>query len=108
MTPADVYRLLARYGQTVTLRRPGTPDVDATIKVRLGGGTPEDLLDDRNAADRSCVVAAADPGLAAWPVPPRGGDYVVIGADRWIVAGVDARPIGDADARWDLTIRGPV
>lgn len=108
MTPGEVYQRLARYGQTVTLRRPGTPDVDATVKAHLRGGTPEDVLDDRNAADRSCTIAAADPGLAAWPVPPRSGDYVVIGADRWIVAGVDARPIGAADARWDLTIRGPV
>ena len=108
MTPAEVYRMLARWGQAVTLRRPGAPDVDATVKAHVRGGTPEDLLDDRHAGERSCVIAAADPGLAAWPVPPAAGDFVVIGADRHLVAGVEPRPIGAADARWDLTLRGPV
>ncbi len=108
MTPAEVYRLLARWGHAVTLRRPGTPDVDATVKAHLRGGAPEDLEADRHVAAKTCVVAAADPGLASWPVPPAAGDQVVIGADRYIVTGVEARPIGAADARWDLTLRGPM
>lgn len=107
MTPAEVYRMLARWGQAVTLRRPGTPDVDATVTAHVRGGAPEQDAADRHLAAKRITVAAADPGLAAWPVPPAAGDYVVIGSDRFIVTGVEARPIGASDARWDLTATGP-
>lgn len=77
MGPADVARMIDRYGETVTLRRPGTPNVDVAVKARVEQLRPDELVGEIAQFDRRVVISNAEIAAAAWPGPPKRGDRVI-------------------------------
>lgn len=109
MTPADVARLMQRYGETITLRRGDPPSVTATVdlKARVTGFDPAELVGDLKQGDRRVVIAHAELAAAAWPGDvPKLGDRAVIGGKVHTVMSVDTRKIGDEIAGHWMAVRG--
>ena len=57
---------------------------------------------------RALSLAAADPGLAGWPLPIVGGDQIIDNDGTYRVFGAEPLYIGSAVARFNITARGPV
>lgn len=107
MTPADVQRLIERYGESVTLRR-GTvePYTDVAVKARVAGFEPKDLVGDIKQGDRQVVIGNGEIAAASWPGPPLRGDRLLIGGLPFTITAVDTRKIGDEIAGHWLVVRG--
>lgn len=96
MNPADVARLVAKHGESVTLRRGDPPgNVDVAVKARVTGFAPDELVGEIKQGDRRVVIANAEIVAAAWPGPPKIGDRLIIGGKIFTIAAPDTRKIGD-------------
>lgn len=111
MTPqqaiAKLDRAIARYGQTVTLRR-GTaaaPSAAATLKAHVRGYDPEELVGSITQKDSKVILSPS--GLKNWP----GGmlqenDWALIdGRWRTIMAAVPVK-MADTLVRIELQVKG--
>jgi len=111
MTPADVYRLIAKpgVGRSVTVRRKGSPDIDAEgVIAWVRSDSLTAVAGDRPMDARDVTIAAADPALASFPVPIRDGDFLVFDGAEHRVMGTGLKYMGASPARYDFTIIGPV
>lgn len=111
MTPADVQRMIAEKGETITLRRgdpPGNVDVDVAVKARVVGFEPHELVGDIKQGDRRVVIGHAEIAAAAtWTEKVvKIGDRLIIGGKIFTVGAPDPRKLGDDIAGWWLVARG--
>lgn len=104
MNPADVARLVAKYGPTVTLRR--DPATDVALKARVSGFAPDELVGEIKQGDRRVVIANAEIAAAAWPGPPKIGDRLIVSGKIFTIGAVDTRKLGDEIAGHWLTVKG--
>ncbi len=111
MTPqqaiAKLDRAVAKFGQTVTLRRgkDTAPLAIATVKAHVRGFKPDELIGGIDQNDSKVILSPS--GLTNWPGgAPIKGDWVTIdGRVRSIVA---AEPIkmNDVLVRIELQVKG--
>jgi hypothetical protein len=108
MTPESVADMIERHGETVTLRRPGTPDVDATPKAKVRGYQPHELVNGIVQGDRQVIIGATTLAAFGWPAPPSkaAGDRVLIDGKPTAVQGVETRKIGEDAAMYVIQVRG--
>lgn len=117
MTPAlatlAYRRQLGRHGEDVTLRRvnasPASP-TEATVRARVTGYAPDELVGGVQQGDRKVVVLAEDVAAAGFPEPiqPGGRDKIVV-RDRVLnVEAVDdnTRRVDGVLIAYELTVRG--
>lgn len=92
--------ILAVHGETCTLRRltSGSP-VEVAVKAKWFTGGPEtaeDLVGVRGQTSFRVMLSNAEIAAAAWPGPPKKGDFLVRGVNSKLY-----RVMGDADTRMD-------
>jgi hypothetical protein len=106
--------MVNRRGETVTIRRPGTPPVDALVRVRIigfderGSLAPDQLVDLIQQGYRLAIVLAEDLESQGWPLPPRRGDRIIRDGKQMPVEAVDADTHRSAGAviAYVLTLSG--
>ena len=111
MTPqqaiAQLDRAIAKYGQTVALRRGTTsaPVATAIVKAHVRGYDPEELIGGITQKDSKVILSPSS--LKAWPGGMlQEGDWITIdGRVRSIVAAVPAK-MNDVLVRIELQVRG--
>lgn len=64
-----MYDRQMRNGETVTLVRPGSPDITASVRAKVSGYLPSDLVGDIQQGVRAFIVPAADVEQSGFPVP---------------------------------------
>lgn len=108
MTPQDVADMVQEFGQAITLRRPGTPNVDVTVKavVRDRDGSPLDLVADMIQGDLSVITSNAEIAAASWPGPPLKNDRVVIDGKPYTIWKPGTRKVGEEIAGHWMIARG--
>lgn len=101
-------RLIAGYGEAVTLRRArtGLADVDVTAKGFVAQGKRAELAGSQAQTEREVRIGNAEIAAAAWPGPPVIGDRLQVGGAWFNVQAVETRKVGTATALHILTIRG--
>ena len=104
MLATSVAAMLARYGRPMTLRRKGTPDVDATV---TGTGPRAVAPSDPVAgAVQSDARATISPGLGSITAPPKRGDLLIADSRTYTVQNAVARMDGATVTAYDLIVRG--
>lgn len=101
MTPEAVKSAYARTfdiaGETATLRRPGSPNVDATVRIKETGiplETADDVVGNQSVSSgRRLLILQEDIDAASWPIPirPRTDQLIFNGRTRTIMIVVDER-----------------
>lgn len=107
MTPADVTRLVQRYGETLTLRRPGAPNVDVAVKGVTRALHPDALVGEITQFERKVVISNAEIAAASWPGPPKRGDRVIFAdGTQATVLMPGTRKLGDQIAGHWMIVKG--
>ena len=104
MSAERVAALIRRAGQTVTLRRDGSPDVQVKASMRLY--RPDEIAGTILQGDREIVVSEMDLVAAGFPSPPGQQDQVVAGGAILTVQFVETRSWGETVALHVITARG--
>lgn len=100
-------RFIRLYGQTVTLRRPGTPNTDVTVRAFIRGYVGRAL--DGTAilqGEREVRIASRSLDGTNWPVPPRKGDRIITTDHTLVVEDAETRAVGDGDVLHVLRAKG--
>lgn len=84
-------QLIDAYGETITLRRVGSPSIDRSVRARVTGFAPEELVGGVNQGQRKVIVLAEDVETSGFPLPIKSGanDRVVVGGKPMMVDHVD-------------------
>jgi hypothetical protein len=102
--------MIARAGQTVTIRRvTGTTSqtfTDVAAKASVRGYQPEELMGPIQQGDRQVIVGVSEMILAVWPAPPRRNDKVIIDGVTTNVEAVEARHFREDIAFFVMRCRG--
>lgn len=108
MNPGATTAMLARYGETVTLRRPTGQGMftDVSCAARVDHFQPHEIAGGVVQGDRQVILSNHEIEAANWPGPPRRGDQIVIGGRTTTVQGVDTVAIGDRTMRHNVQVRG--
>lgn len=102
----EIEAAIAEYGQTVTLRRVGSPNQDITLRARVNGFQPHELVGGILQGDRMVIVGTVAMTAANWPQPPRKGDVVLIDGRTTTVQGCEAVNDGTETVRYNIQVRG--
>jgi len=104
MIATSVAYALTRFGRPMTLRRRGTPPIDAVV---IGTG-PRGVAPSDPAAGtvQSDAKATITPGLGAIGAPPRRGDLLIADGRTYTVQDSMARMDGGMITAYDLLVRG--
>lgn len=119
MTPADAIaildRQLAEHGQTITLRRNGSPNVDVSLSAFVRGYEPRELNGGVVQGDSEVTISPT--GIGSWPgalaqsdgsdtkVPRKNDKVLIAGRLRNIEASAPIY-IGSTLVRINLQVRG--
>lgn len=95
---------MARHGQSATIKRPGSPDVSATVPVKLFDASAAAVSGAAASNARTAIVAELHLTAASWPTPPRKGDQIVVGTRIHTVMTVDTRVDGSETVLHRLTV----
>jgi len=100
--------MLARYGESVVLRRPTGKGlhIDVDCVARVDQFQPHELIGGVIQGDRNVILANLEIEVRQWPGPPRRGDQLIIGGRTTTVQGVDTISIGDRIVRHNIQVRG--
>jgi hypothetical protein len=104
MTAQRVAAIVARAGETVTLRR--SPSTDATVKASIRHYRADELVGSIQQGDAEVHVAAADAGLASWPAPPRRNDKLIRDGKHLNVEACETRNFREDAALYVMRVRG--
>jgi hypothetical protein len=117
MTPATARRIWKRaisaHGETITLRRtnpsPAAP-TSASVRARVMGFAPEELVGGINQGDRKVFILAEDVESAGFPTPIRAGssDRILVRGKTLMIQSVDesSARIGDTLIAYELRVTG--
>ena len=96
-------RMITAYGETITLRRVGSPNIDKTVLARVSGFSPEELVAGITQGHRQIRILAEDVETSGFPVPIKKGS-----TDRAVVRGkaLMIEDIDDSTARLGGTLIG--
>ncbi|MDR6953789.1 hypothetical protein J2X65_003152 [Ancylobacter sp. 3268] len=112
MTPAQATasyrRQLRRHGEDVVLRRGGTVPVERTVKARVLGYAPADLVGQIQQGDQRLIVLAED--VPPFPVPfkERGADGIVVRGRYTTIQAIDdnTRRVAGVLIAYEIRVRG--
>jgi hypothetical protein len=106
-------RQLAAHGEEITLRRINpspTAATDKTVRARVTGYAPEELIGGITQADRKVILLAEDVETSGFPVPIKSGssDRVVVRGRQMMIAAVDdsTRRIGSTLIAYEIRATG--
>lgn len=109
MTAARVAAIIARAGETVTLRRlTGTNPIPFDVKAKASirrGDTAVETVGASNAFTHDVTISNAEIEAAQWPGPPVEGDLVIRDGQKLVVLNVTTLKIGDVVARHNLACK---
>lgn len=101
--------LIAEYGQTITLRRV-SPLFSASVRARVTGFSPEELVGGVNQGQRKVIILAEDVESSGFPVPIKAGssDRVIINGKMMMIDAVDEHTarLGDVQMAYLITATG--
>ena len=114
---ASLDRQLAAHGQDITLRRVGSPNVDATVRAFVREYKARELTEEVVQGDTEVVVSPTSVLAASWPGAlaqsdgtdirvPRKGDKVIIAGRLRTVQAPAPVYIGATLVRINLQVRG--
>lgn len=106
--PDDCAAMIAKYGESITLRRTatGAADIDVALKGVVASAAPQQLTGNVVQQERQVRISNAEIAAAAWPGPPAVNDGIQIGGLWFKVGAVDTRKVSGAIAMHVLTVRG--
>jgi len=104
----DTDKMLQRVGRDMTLTRPGSPEVTATVRGFERAGRPEDVVGDHIARGRVVIVghAAIAAHVTFSSAFPRVGDRLTVDGTECHVVQVQTKYDGSTVIRHDLTVEG--
>jgi hypothetical protein len=101
--------LIEAYGEDITLRRV-SPLTNATVRARVTGFTPEELVGGVNQGQRKVIILAEDVESTEFPVPIRAGagDRVIVAGKIMMIDAVDENTarLGDVQLAYIITATG--
>lgn len=107
---AQEYR---EHGEAMTLRRPGSPNVDVVVygkRYQPQGGPLGGEIAGSAAVRQATLyvkISNAEIAAAAWPGPPRNSDRLIIGTRHYILQGdADTRKDGETVLAHFMVVRG--
>lgn len=121
MTPTQVIasldRQLSDHGQNITLRRVGSPNVDATVRALVRAYRATELTTEIVQGDSKVTISPTSVSGASWPgalaqadgtdtLVPRKGDKVIVAGRLRTVIQPDPVYLDDTLVRINLVVRG--
>lgn len=105
---AKVASALARYGRPMTLRRRLTSTTfnDVTVSGVQQDYRPGELLGGIAQGDSRVTISNAEIAAAAWPGPPKKGDFVAVDGRTLAVQGCETKYLGTTVLAHVLWCRG--
>jgi len=97
-------RVLDKRGTTMVLKRSGTSNL--TLKGYLRTASPNVLVGELSQSTREVVFGTTELDNAAWPVPIRKGDKVVIFSKTYTIQHVEEVSVADDVVRYNIFVRG--
>lgn len=84
----SVYNALVKVGRPMILRRRvSSPPTDVTVRGVNKGYQPQELVGTITQGDTKVIFSNIEIASAAWPAPPKKGDFMVIdGVEKSIMA----------------------
>lgn len=106
--PNATAAMLARYGETVVLRRPTgqAQFIDVSCAARVDQFQLNEIAGGIVQSDRKVVLSNREIEADAWPGPPRRGDQIIIGGRTTTVQGVEAVAVRGQVVRYNVQVRG--
>jgi hypothetical protein len=106
--PSATAAMLARYGETVVLRRPTgqAQFIDVSCAARVDQFQPHEITGGVVQGDRKVILSNREIEAEAWPGPPRRGDQVVIAGRTTTVQGVETVSVRGEIVRHNMQVRG--
>ena len=106
--PNATATMLARYGETVSLRRPTgqAQFTDVSCAARVDQFQPHEITGGVMQGDRKVILSNREINAAAWPGPPRRGDQIIIAGRTTTVQGVETVSVGSQVVRHNVQVRG--
>lgn len=100
--------MLARYGETVVLRRPSgvAQFIDVSCVARVDQFQPHEITGGVVQGDRKVILSNREIEANAWPGPPRRGDQIIIAGRTTTVQGVETVSVGGQVVRHNVQVRG--
>jgi hypothetical protein len=109
---ADYREMISEDGETITLRRinQSGPPIEATVRARVTGYQPKELVGGIKQGDRRVIVLAEDVETSGFPVPFKTGgtDKAVVREKALNIGVVDdsTRRVGGVLIAYDITATG--
>ena len=103
-----VTNMIDRYGEQVTLRRltHGIP-FDVTVKARVQGYSPDELVGGIAQGDRMVIISNREIAERQWPGPPKQGDQIIIrGKTATLQAAAATVVVGGVTVMHTMQVRG--
>jgi hypothetical protein len=106
--PSATASMLARYGETVVLRRPTgqAQFIDVSCAARVDQFQPHEIAGGVVQGDRKVTLSNREIEAEAWPGPPRRGDQIVVAGRTTTVQGVETITVGGQIVRHNVQVRG--
>lgn len=109
----DYAEYLAEYGEAMTLRRPGTPNIDVVVqgkRYQPEGGAKGGEIAGAGTVRQALLyikISNAEIAAASWPGPPQARDRLIIGTRHYILEGdADTRKQGSTTVAHFLVVKG--
>jgi hypothetical protein len=111
MTPAQIVaahrRSLALNHETVTVRRLGSPNIDATVFANVVGGTPSDVVGMTQQKFRTAIILTDDLVSASFPLPIlEKVDRLVWDGKTLVITAVRPRRAGGRTVAYEIDVAG--
>jgi hypothetical protein len=106
--PSATAAMLARYGETVLLRRPTgqAQFIDVSCAARVDQFQQHEITGGVMQGDRKVILSNQEIEAETWPGPPRRGDQIVIGGRTTTAQGVETISVGGQIVRHNVQVRG--
>lgn len=95
ISAAEVQSMLRDFGETITLRRVGSPNTDVSVLAKIDGAGEQIGAAGVAQFRRRVILSNIEIAAAGWPGPPHRGDQVILSGPKTLtVQTVDTVSIG--------------
>jgi len=106
MSAQEVAAMIDEAGETVVLRRLGTPNVDVTLKASIRQYQSNELTTSIIQGDAVAHISNREIAAAAWPGPPHKDDKLIRDGKQLNVESCESRNYREDVALHILQVRG--
>ena len=107
---ADAYaEAMDAAGETAILRRPGSPNIDVSVRCFITGFTPQEVAGNVDIGERKAIVLAADlaGSVFATGIKPKRDQVVIDGGTRaLVILWPGERRIGGQVVAYEMRVAG--